>query len=53
MTGDCHVRFCEGLGVKFPGATRRRTKGRSVETLRELARVLRVQMDSLAEERND
>jgi hypothetical protein len=22
MTGDCHVRFCEGLGVKFPGATR-------------------------------
>ena len=22
MTGDCHVRFCEGLGVKFPRATR-------------------------------
>lgn len=21
MTGDCHVRFCEGLGVKFPRAT--------------------------------
>jgi len=21
MTGDCHVRFCEGLGVKFPGPT--------------------------------
>ena len=20
MTGDCHVRFCEGLGVKFPRA---------------------------------
>ena len=19
MTGDCHVRFCEGLGVKSPG----------------------------------
>ncbi len=22
MTGDCHVPFCEGLGVKFPWATR-------------------------------
>src|ERR1017187_9800636 len=22
MTRECHVRFCEGLGVKFPGATR-------------------------------
>ena len=22
MTGDCHVRICEGLGVKFPRATR-------------------------------
>jgi hypothetical protein len=22
MTGDCHVRFCEGLGVKSPRATR-------------------------------
>ena len=22
MTGDCHVRVCEGLGVKFPWATR-------------------------------
>jgi len=22
MTGDCHVRFREGLGVKFPRATR-------------------------------
>ena len=21
MSGDAHVRFCEGLGVKFPGAT--------------------------------
>ena len=19
MTGDCHVRFCESLGVRFPG----------------------------------
>jgi hypothetical protein len=24
MTGDCHVRICEGLGVKFPRATRLR-----------------------------
>ena len=23
MTGDCHVRFCERLGVKFPLPTRR------------------------------
>jgi hypothetical protein len=22
MTGDCHVPICEGLGVKFPRATR-------------------------------
>jgi hypothetical protein len=22
MTRECHVRFCEGLGVKFPGPTR-------------------------------
>jgi len=23
VTGDCHARICEGLGVKFPGPTRR------------------------------
>jgi hypothetical protein len=23
VTGDSHARFCERLGVKFPGATRR------------------------------
>ena len=23
VTGDCHARFCERLGVKSPGATRR------------------------------
>ena len=22
MTGDCHVPICEGLGVRFPWATR-------------------------------
>ena len=22
MTRECQVRFCEGLGVKFPGPTR-------------------------------
>ena len=22
MTGDCHVRICESLGVRFPWATR-------------------------------
>jgi len=27
MTGDCHVRICEGLGVKFPRATRRAPRG--------------------------
>jgi hypothetical protein len=25
VTGDCHAGFCERLGVKFPGATRRRS----------------------------
>src|SRR5260370_30946341 len=25
VTGDCHARFCERLGVKFPGPTRRRS----------------------------
>ena len=24
VTGDCHARFCERLGVKLPGPTRRR-----------------------------
>ena len=28
VTGDCHARFCERLGVKFPGATRRRMGNR-------------------------
>jgi hypothetical protein len=23
VTGDCHARICERLGVKLPGATRR------------------------------
>ena len=23
VTGDCQARICEGLGVKFPGPTRR------------------------------
>ena len=22
MTRECHVRFCESLGVRFPGTTR-------------------------------
>ena len=25
MTGDCHVRFCEGVRGRFPCATRRNT----------------------------
>ena len=24
MTGDCHVRFCESRGVRFPPATHQR-----------------------------
>jgi hypothetical protein len=28
MTRECHVRFCEGLGVKFPGPTRQSRRGR-------------------------
>jgi len=27
VTGDGQARFCEGLGVKFPGATRRSMAG--------------------------
>ena len=27
MNGDVHVRFCERLGVKFPGATHRVPRG--------------------------
>src|SRR5258708_27561808 len=29
VTGDSHARFCERLGVKFPGPTRRRWAGKS------------------------
>ena len=28
MSREAHVRSCEGLGVQFPGATRRRINGR-------------------------
>jgi hypothetical protein len=28
MTGDCHVRICEGLGVRFPRPTRLDKGGR-------------------------
>ena len=28
MTRECHVRFCEGLGVKFPGPTRQTATSR-------------------------
>jgi hypothetical protein len=27
MNGDVHVRFCEGLGVKFPRATQQTRSG--------------------------
>jgi len=30
MNGDVHVRFCEGLGVKFPRATHPAKSGRSM-----------------------
>ena len=26
MSGDAHVQFWEGLGVRFPGATQRRSR---------------------------
>ena len=29
MTRECQVRFCEGLGVKFPGPTRQKRTSRS------------------------
>ena len=33
VTGDSQARFCEGLGVKFPGPTRRVPRARKEETL--------------------
>ena len=33
MKRECHVRFCEGLGVKIPGATRLIITGNSKELL--------------------
>jgi hypothetical protein len=35
MTGDCHVPICEGLGVKFPRATRP-DQDPTVQLLREM-----------------
>jgi hypothetical protein len=32
MTRECQVRFCEGLGVKFPGPTRLVSRASSVHT---------------------
>jgi hypothetical protein len=32
MTRECQVRFCERLGVKFPGPTRRVSRGSPVQT---------------------
>src|SRR5690606_13664 len=34
MTGDCHVRFCERLGVKVPWATRQKAVGKVNQNLR-------------------
>ncbi len=31
MTGDVHVRFCERLGVRFPGLTHLAGPGRAAE----------------------
>jgi hypothetical protein len=33
MIGDYHVRFCEGLGVKFPWSTRRARRMQSGDDL--------------------
>jgi hypothetical protein len=32
MNREVHVRFCEGLGVKFPGPTRRVSRAKPVHT---------------------
>ena len=32
MTRECQVRICEGLGVKFPGPTRRVSRAWPVQT---------------------
>ena len=33
MTRECQVRFCEGLGVKFPGPTRQKRKWRRFQVM--------------------
>ena len=37
VTGDCQARICEGLGVKFPGPTRRVPRAKQSPTRKELA----------------
>ena len=31
MSGDVHVRFCESLGVRFPGATHLQDLARAIQ----------------------
>ena len=34
VTGDCHARFCERLGVKFPGPTRPGVRSENLDFVR-------------------
>ena len=41
MTGDCHVRICEGVGVKLPCATRLLIEFRLAESIDSSMEVVR------------
>ena len=43
MRGDFHVRFCERLGVRFPGATRRVPRRREESLQKDFTRSHAVQ----------
>ena len=43
MNREVHARFCEGLGVKFPWATRRAPRSRAGDEGRPLGAVLQEQ----------
>jgi hypothetical protein len=48
VTGDSHARFCERLGVKFPGPTRRGRTAGSAVSLPDKYRLPRLEPDKLS-----